>query len=128
MTRTKTTVVLGSGSHAHLRTATKERSLEGRLALVVNTAHITSIDDLTLCNWPANYDDKPSPIPWLAVVQMPCGYLIMPADTEGITENEKGKLSSSFWKLLSFAEDNGFDWVRLDRDGPVIEELENHDW
>lgn len=124
----KRVVVLGSGAHAHIETAVEEKSLEGRLALVLSTAHITPKDDEKLTKWTAvngGYAD----LTGVTVLHLPVGYLVMEYRSG---DPQKWKplrgLSRAFSAVLVFAKNHGFDWVQFHPDAQTIEELKVHDW
>jgi hypothetical protein len=82
---------------------------------VVSTAHITfqdSVNLLDMCHDKASIYDL-----------YPYGYLIHVGKYD-----EYRTLSLAFQKLFHLAADYNCEWIHLDRDGPVYEELAIFNW
>ena len=128
-------VVLGQGlilpinfdknSYRHRGPSTPDGALSGRLTLVCSTSHIRRSDDRAL--W-SGADAQ-----HIIVHAMDPGWLIRIYFDEE-SQEERGKqpddtpLSEEFWALLTWAYDRGFDWVLLDPDGPIVQDLITFEW
>ena len=85
--------------------------------LVLSTAHITEnttrqLENTPSCDWPMSGGEY-SEYGWF----MRSGF-----------EDRPVGLPDDLWKLFVFAKDQGCDYLLLDRDGPVLDELPQYDW
>lgn len=90
--------------------------LERQTLLCASTAHVTAADAKRLAQVA---DTLP-----LAVWARPEGFLI---STQTAPDAGDG-FSPALVEALSFARQLGFDWLMLDRDGPLIGSLPTFDW
>ncbi len=87
--------------------------------LVISTAHITLKDNKHL-EYDAIFPDKAK----LIVDKFNYGYYICVSNNP--IKNEF--YSDAVWNLIQLAKDQGCQYLKLDRDGQIYNELEKFDW
>ena len=97
-------------------TTMSTEELEFRTIPVVSTAHITSEDDELL--------SRPRTLGHIDGA-LRFGYMLRVSTNRG---DWHGDMSEGFMGLMRFIHANGFEWVILDRDGPVISTLPTYEW
>lgn len=95
---------------------TNTEELELRTVPVASTAHITREDD-ELLSRPGTHGHVDGALRF--------GYMLRVSIDRG---DWHGDMSEGFMGLMRFVSARGFEWVILDRDGPVISALPTYEW
>lgn len=82
--------------------------------LIVNVAHIPFEDSRML-------DEREPSIP---TAPFQCGWFV-PADLDAL---EGTFFSPAFKRVLQYAKELGYGWVRIDHDGPLMKDLPQFEW
>ena len=96
--------------------------LEEMLAVVVSTGHLTKADAEELARVDIGRE--------LLIYVGEYGWIVYAEAERHACEAASPdlRLSASFWNLLGWAQRQGYDWIRFDRDADAVEGLEVFDW